>query len=263
MRKVRNINSGKSRKRKRRRVRGRGNALFGLLFAVAFVCIVTIAVTVFFKVSRVNVVGQTRYSSADVREASGIRNGDNLFIINKFSVIEKISEQFVYLDTVKINRILPDTVEITVTECIPEAALYSQESYWLIGKSGKLLEEVDPARAGDYPVVYGIEVGVAAPGKVIGREDEEERIKPLFEILNSARTNDILNDIVSIDIEKLSDIRLQYLDRFTVEFGIAEDLDRKVRFLKAVIDKLGASDRGVIDLTNSEEVRFRPDYAGG
>jgi len=262
MEKSRSTSANKRRRRRRRRVRGQSNTVFALLFAVLFIVVVLVAITVFFKVSRINIVGQTRYSAAEIRDASGIKTGDNLFIINKFSCIQKISGAFVYLDTVKMDRILPDTIVITVAECIPEAAVSMKGKYWLIEKKGKLLEEAGQEAASKYPVVYGIEVEEAAPGTIIDPE-KEQRIKPLFEILNSARTNGILNDIVSINMEKLSDLSLQYSDRFSVELGLSEELDRKIRFLKAVLEKLGASDRGVIDLTDTKEVRFRPDYAGG
>ena len=74
--------------------------------------------------------------------------------------------------------------------------------------------------------------------------------------MNTAKNSGILNDISSIDITKIYDIKFEYLGRFTVELGTADDIERKFKFVSAIIDALGDNERGVIDVSSGETGYF-------
>ena len=63
---------------------------------------------VFFKVERIEVEGAERYTVEQVTEASGVTIGENLFLINKFSVINRIFKALPYMDEIMIRSKLPD-----------------------------------------------------------------------------------------------------------------------------------------------------------
>ena len=84
----------------------------------------------------------------------------------------------------------------------------------------------------------------------------EESSKALFSVLNTAKNSGILSDISSIDITKIYDIKFEYLGRFTVELGTADDIERKFKFVSAIIDALGDNERGVIDVSSGETGYF-------
>ena len=63
---------------------------------------------------------------------------------------------------------------------------------------------------------------------------------------------------MGIDMTKLFEIRLQYTERFVVELGTVEELEKKISFLNQVVERLGSTDTGVIDLTDPQTARFRP-----
>ena len=56
------------------------------------------------------------YSAQEILEVTDIKPGDNLFLINKRSIEETILESRGFVDTVTIERKLPDTVEINIRE---------------------------------------------------------------------------------------------------------------------------------------------------
>ncbi len=89
--------------------------------------------------------------------------------------------------------------------------------------------------------------------------DHSKKEKALFTILNTATNSDILEEIINIDINQIFEIRLRYTERFVVELGTVEDLTKKIGFLKSVVERLGEMDTGVIDLTNPQTARFRPE----
>ena len=55
-----------------------------LLVAIGVVIAVILSLTVFFKVTAVEVdVSKSQYSAAQIRDASGIEEGDSLFLLNR------------------------------------------------------------------------------------------------------------------------------------------------------------------------------------
>lgn len=249
---------GKPRKRRRKRNR-RGPGLLISFFCMVLICAAILAaVTVFLKVKTVTVVGDTRYDALELAQASQIPVGSNMFFLNKFAARDRIFAGHPYLDEVTIRRRLPDTVEITVTECVPVAAVQTGEGYWLIDAKGKLLENITYDQAVQTCLVTGMEIKEPKVGDYATFSDEE-KAKALFTILNTAQNSAILKEIMGIDMQKLFEIKLQYTDRFTVELGTIEDLEKKISFLESVIGKLGSTDVGVIDLTDAQTARFRPE----
>jgi hypothetical protein len=137
---------------RRHRTRGRFRALYTLLSAVLICAAIVGGSIVFFRVRTVEVSGASRYTQSELIAASGIQDGDNLFLINKFSVVPSMFKRLPYLDTIMIRRRLPDTMVITVTECTPAAVLETESGGWLMDKRTKLLEQA----AGSYPRVIGL-----------------------------------------------------------------------------------------------------------
>ena len=213
------------------------------------------AVTVFFKITQITVIGETRYDAALIRETSGIEVGENMFTINKFKAIDRLFADLVYLDEITIRRKLPNEIQITVTECEPAVALELADGYWLMDRKGKLLENVPLSQTAGIALARGIEVEAPQPGMVI-RQDENEQIQPMFDLIALLSDQDMLSDVGLIDMSKLYDIQFTYLDRFTVKLGSAEQTERKLRFLAEVVARLGEDDRGTIDLSEVKTARF-------
>lgn len=253
-----NASMAKPRKRRPRRRRGPGLLIPFFCLTLACAAVLT-AVTIFFKVKQVEALGETRYPKNEIIEAAGIEIGENLIFINKVAAINRIFDGRPYLDEVSVRRRLPDTVEIYVTECAPAAALPAAgDQRWLIDKKGKLLELVPAESAGGLCTVTGLEIQQPEAGNYADFLDKEKE-KALFTILNTAENSGILKETINIDINQIFEIRLQYTDRFVVELGTVEDLTKKIGFLKSVVERLGEMDTGVIDLTNPQTARFRPE----
>ena len=104
------------RSRTRKRNRGRFGPLFKLLCLVAVGVALTMGATVFFRVESVVISGNERYSQEEIIAASGIQVGDNLYGLNKVRIDQNIRTSLPYIGDLTINRALPNTIVITVTE---------------------------------------------------------------------------------------------------------------------------------------------------
>ena len=105
------------RKHQRKTRRVRFTWLYGVISALLILAAVVGGCIVFFRVDTINVQGNSRYTQEEIVAASGIEQGDNMFLINKFQVIDQMISQLTYLDDVTIRRGLPSTLNVTVTEC--------------------------------------------------------------------------------------------------------------------------------------------------
>ena len=115
-----------------------------LVIMLALVAAVVFGVAVFFKVSRVEVQGNSLYSAEQVVQASGIEVGDNLLTLNKATVAGNIITQLPYVEKVSVGRSMPDAVILEVQESTARFAVMSDTNViWLISSSGKALERYD------------------------------------------------------------------------------------------------------------------------
>ena len=115
------------------------------------ICIAIVgALSLFFKADQIFVTGTSRYSQQQVLRASGIRQGGNLFLLNKHQAASAITEQLPYVESVRIRRQLPNALRIEITECTHPLAMEQDGVLWLLNGSGKI---IDKLLAGGYHVI--------------------------------------------------------------------------------------------------------------
>ena len=115
-------------KRRRRRSKGRFSFLLKGLTIIAVFVAMTMGATVFFQLEQVAVLGNQRYTPQEIERVSGLKQGDNLFRINKYEIEQEILQALPYVKDVDISRRLPSTIQIEIKEW-DAAALISASGY--------------------------------------------------------------------------------------------------------------------------------------
>lgn len=244
--------------RRRRRKRRGGNAFLSLLtFCVVIGAIIT-SVTVFLKVAQVEVTGSTRYEPKDIIETSGIKTGDNMFMINKFEVAGKILDRYPYIEQIKIRRRLPDTFTFEITERVGVAYIEFYGNRWLIDSNAYILEMLPKDTEATVPKITGALAVTPRTGIELILENEDQ-LPVLKEVLVALRYTNMIEKISRIELGKLYDINLVYDNRFLVALGDATLLSKKIEMLRAVIAQLTDFDKGTINVSAVKEARFKPD----
>ncbi|MBQ2690693.1 MAG: FtsQ-type POTRA domain-containing protein [Clostridia bacterium] len=278
----------KKAKRSRRRRRRSFNAVTTFVcFALVLAALVSAAV-IFFKIGEIRVVGDNRYADDDVIEASGIEMGQSMFLFNKFAAQNRIFAACPYIDEIQMKRTLPDRIDIIVTPCQPVAVIHSDGGYFTLDRDGKADKQVAAADTteldadefvyyapGSYVIdIKGkiLEVGSGSGGEKlisvsggtlidpqVGKSAkffDKESIDALFSVLITAKNNDILKDISDIDVTKVYDITFGYMERFTVRIGSYDDIERKFKFVDAVVGALSPNEKGTIDVSDGKTGYF-------
>ncbi len=251
--------SAAQKRRNRRRRSGQIRTVLALFCTVITVAALLCAATVFFRVGKITVTGTSPYGDAEIVEATGLKTGTSLIFFEKNRAIRQLFEACPYLETVRIHRNYPDTLEIIVTQSEPMAVIQSGDAAYILSTGGKILQKTRQPEKTGLCVVTGAELESPSVGKTAKFSSEETR-KPLILALNTFRENDILEQIGEVCVEELYDITFTYTDRFRVKIGTTDDLTRKLRYMHTLInEKIGPTATGTIDVSDVRTARFIPD----
>lgn len=245
-------------KRKRRR-RGRFGFLYKILSIILILSAVIAGCVVFFRVAEVSVTGNSRYTAEEVISAAGVTEGENLLLLNKYRIARKILTGLPYINEVSIRRKLPETLQLTVTECIPVASFQDGTDWWILDANGKLLEKGDEALGSRYAVVTGLTPILPTVGSKLAVGDENSfRLESLTALLTALSDRGMADMVNAVDLTGVAELTLRYDGRFTVVLPMTTDFPRKVWRLQEVVALLESNESGTIDLTG-EKGYFRPD----
>lgn len=276
----------------------KGKFLLRLVSVVAVVIALMMAISIFFRVDTVEVLGAEKYTAWMVSEASGIQKGDGLLTLSKARAAGKIRSALPYVDEVKITIKLPGTVHIEVTELKVTYAISALDNtWWLIDAKGEAVEQITSSAASSYTRIFGFQVEAPRAGQVVvaasdqltaestdttGATDEsaetsetaasEEsgetqagqadvalptqaadtnagRLQAALSILQSLERNGIIGDVASVNVQSLTDIQLQYGQRFQVRLGNIDNLDYKISYMAQAINQMEDYQSGVLDVS--------------
>lgn len=276
-----------------------GKFLLRLASVAAVVIAMMMAVSIFFRVDTVSVLGTDKYTPWMIQEASGIQQGDALLTLSRARAAGKIRSALPYVDQVKIDIELPGTVRIELTELEATYAIEAtNNTWWLISASGEAIEQIDSTAASGYTRIVGVkadgprvnqvvaaaedaiptgeandeteqteeaeadgqpEDSVTVPTQAI--ETNRQRLQACLSILQTLESNGVIGQVVSVNVASLTDIQLQYGQRFQVKLGNTDRLDYKIGYMAQAVKQMEEYQAGVLDVSFEyrEQGIFTPD----
>lgn len=244
--------------------------LLRLATVVAVVLAVVFGLSIFFKVDQIQVSGVNKYTAWDVSEASGIREGENLLTLNKAAASSRILRNLPYVDQVRIGIKLPDTVNIEIVELdVVYAIQAADESWWLISAAGNVVEKTNGSVASEYSKISGVlldspQVGQKAKAKELpAAEDpeqtpvtvlESQRLEAALTVLQAMEDNGLIRNDASLKVHRIASMEMLLGGDYQVLLGDVENMNKKIRFVKGVMEK---ETSGIIDVSFTQ----KPDEA--
>ncbi len=261
--------------------------LLRLGIVVAVVLALTLGMAIFFKVETVNVAGMEKYTAWEIREQSGIQDGENLLTLNKARVAGKIKAGCPYVDTVKIRIKIPDTVNIEITELAVVYAIEDAEGgWWLMDAEGMVVDQTTGIAADTYTKIQGVKIQTPAIGqKAVAYEPEQPTEEPTEEpeqtdpedeiqeettlpvtntpvtvfaseqlnlaisILQALEVNRVIGGITSVDVTDPYDLQMWYENRYQVFLGDSSRLEYKISAMVSAIGQMTQYQRGELDVS--------------
>lgn len=241
--------------------------LLKIITVVAVVVALLFGMAIFFRVKTVTVAGSEKYTAWEIREASGIRDGENLLTLSEAQISSRIIKQLPYVNKVRIGIKLPDTVKIEIEELdVVYAVEASDASWWLIRADGTVVDATNAADAERHTRILGVQLdapeigrtGVAAePIPETSAEGEEtvpvtvrsaDRLDAAISIIQYLESNRIIGEAATVHVEDMGQLSFWYQDRFQVILGDTTQLSYKIQLAAAAINSyVQTYDSGVLD----------------
>ena len=236
--------------------------LFTILLLV-FLCVVflIIAIAVFFRVSDIEIRGNSYYKDQDIIDASGIEYGKNIYLVDSSDVSDRIVEGFPFVKKVDLSRKVPSTVVLELECEDPMCCVEIAGEYFLVSRGLHVLERLDNADdlAARYPGVKRLIVSGVSE-MIVGRDarfDKDAYAADLNTIMDTVSASDIFEGVTTVDVSDRFNITLIYAHTVKATLGGTDDLELKLRFLAEIIKDSGTSG-GTIDIESVEMGYFIP-----
>ncbi len=252
--------------------------LLRMVTVVAVVLAVVLGMAIFFKVEVVNVSGAEKYTPWDIRQASGIQEGENLMTLNRAKVGGRILTALPYVESAKVSIKLPDTVNIEITELTVVYALEDTAgAWWLMDAEGVVVDTTTGTAAQSYTRIQGVQiepptvgqpataaqpvVHTSAPTEESADPSEQipvteplpvptgEKLSTALAILNSLERNGVIGKVTVVDVADSFDLQLWYQDRYQVYLGDDSRMDYKISAMKGAVEQMTDYQRGQLDVS--------------
>ncbi len=248
-----------------------------LATVAAVVLALLFGLSIFFKVGTVEVSGTVKYDAWTVRQASGIRDGENLLTLDKNSVSANILDNLPYVSEVQVGRKLPGTVVIEVTEM--EVAYPAQDAagdWWLLSAEGRIIDTCSASDAEDMTKILGVKLDAPAVGSMAKAYEEpaaadengttipvtvynQERLNTALSVIEALEQAGFVGSMDSVDVTKINELQLWYDGRFQILLGDTSQLVKKLNALAQTLEQMEKYNTGILDIRFTkypDEVRY-------
>lgn len=218
--------------------------IYGLIFAAVLVIGIVLSLTVLFKTEKIEVEGDKYYYDDQIIAFSGVELQQNIIVGSFNSTPENISDNLPYVEKAEISFSIPDTITIKITDAVPSYVIKNGDKYLLISAKGRILDNVD-SNEDKLPELKCDKLKSTKPGDYVSFSDEN--VPDILEDVSaSLKANDVKN-ITAFDITDTANITLEYDNRISINIGLPEDIDYKIRTAMAIInEKLDPNNTGAI-----------------
>ena len=222
----------------------------GIIFAL---------VSPIFNIEKIEVLNNAQISSDTIISLSQLYLGQNIFKFNK-NKTEKNIKTNAYIENVKIERKLPNKIEIQVEERQRDYNVEFLNGYAYINKQGYILEKLQEKL--DLPTIQGIstEEEQIVEGNRLNSEDLE-KLETVIQIMSTCKNYDLDTKVTTINIENKDEYSL-YMEeeKKTIYLGNKNNLSNKMLYVKTIIEKNQGKEGYIYvdgDTNNNFKNRFR------
>ena len=226
--------------------------------------IVFALVSPIFNINEIRVINNNQISTETIISLSQLQIGQNIFKF-KGSQVRKDIKTNPYVENIKVQRRLPNRVEITIEERQKNYNVEFLNGYAYINNQGYILEISEQKL--DLPVIQGVstEQKEIVAGNRLNAEDLS-KLENVIQMMNICKNYDLEKKVSSINIED-KDNYILYLEeeKKTIDLGDESNLSNKMLYVSTIL-KENEGKEGTIyvngDINNNFKPRFREKVLG-
>ncbi|MBQ7010937.1 MAG: FtsQ-type POTRA domain-containing protein [Clostridia bacterium] len=228
-----------------------------LIASVALLIVLCTAIVLFFAFCRadnIDVVGCELYSSEEIIEASGIKEGVFLFSVDRDGAVDSILHKCSVVHDVVISLKLPNKVIISVKEDEPGFKTKIGVSTVMFDCELRVASVNQNSHDGEGVEVLLPEVRTAIGGERI--EFASGEYTYVSKILEAVAKSSLFDRVTTIDCTSAIGANCVVDGKFTLIFGGVSDIDLKLEVAAAYlgIERVSSAVSATLDLTSPKEV---------
>ena len=244
--------------RERRKKKGGSNVVYYVMIAILAVIIFSVlSVTVLFNADKIVIEGESDYSDEQIITASGLEGTENLVRLNTAGIPERILDKLVTLDSVKVDKVFPSTIKITVERSVPMAEFYYGGKNYVISHIGRVMQ-IDSSKADCMQILgYKPAESVIVGGFITAEDPEQDK---LIAEISAAVEKAEIDNITTVDISDSLSIVMTYDDRVEIHLGSILQIDEKMRIIRELVFNgyIADTEHVTLDVTDPTRARQRP-----
>lgn len=249
--------NAQKKKRKRSKIFYRVLSITAIVLAILAV-IITLSLTVFFKIEKINIKGNIKYSEEQIVDNLPIEKEKNLFMVDIDEAELTLEKELPYIFKAEIKRKLPNEIVVSITETPKVYSIKKKDkTYILLDENLKVLEAEAKEKPKGSIAIANSTVKSVDVGKQIKLDDEKvlNNLLKLTDIINSLK----LDEITAISVIDVNTSSMIYDGRITIKLGSIDNLENKVYSALTAIDRLNETnpnEEGIITATNDKQIYF-------
>ena len=249
----------------------RGAAIYTPVAALLVLFIVIFGVSVFFRVTKIEVTRTTkagnassgRYTDDEIIAASGVEAGDNIFLLNGDAAARRITAAMPYISDVRVGMKIPDTAVLEVTESVPFAAIQNGTDYWKVDSAGRILERTDYSGSAGLIRVTGLTLSSPKEGAKIAVDSTyETQLGYTLDVMAAIDGADISGKVSSLDVTNISSITFTYNNTVVVRFGGGDNAEFKITKVLNALEEYKKTYmvefKGTVDVSKDDKTNVIP-----
>ncbi len=214
----------------RRSLRVRSVLIVAAVLSVVIGC-VTLYRSPFLAVRRVEVVGNEHISQARVRQLAAVPADATLIRFPADAVADRVAKD-PWIASVTVSRLFPDGMRIRVTERVPVAMVDAGSTFWLIDRTGMVIDKRSVEQTASAVVVRDVPGLDPKPGRRTSSEALMNAVAVLQGISDRLRSQ-----IGSVSAPSIDATTLYTRDRVEIVFGDAADAAIKDALVLRILDE--------------------------
>ena len=212
-----------------------------------------------FNITDIEVLNNSMVPSDTIISLSGIQKNENIFRFISTKVSNNI-KQNAYIEEVHIKRVLPNKVQIEVTEREPKFSIPVLGEFAYMSTQGYILQIAQNEL--DLPIIYGLqtaEENIIAGNRIA--ETDLTSLETILRIMNAMNDSGLSEKVTSIDISTKNDYSIYMQEeKKTIYLGDGSNLSNKMLYVLAILEEekdIAGEIFANGDLNNGFRVYFR------